>query len=203
MLRAHLVDGRAGDRSRCGTRLFAGGVLSGGWRRSPGGHGGAARRAARPSRPGQTAPGDRGVHPRRGAGSGAQIAEQVADRFGVRLHRRTIERARGSGEHPVVLAAGEAAQADYETLRAQLLEHGVLPDEPGRGTVRPSRAGRADRLARSASRCSPASSSARPGRRGTHTRIERVSALAAGYQFLLDQPPAGMPCLPVTMRGQR
>ena len=28
-------------------------------------------------------------------GSGAQIAEQVADRFGVRLHRRTVERARG------------------------------------------------------------------------------------------------------------
>ena len=29
------------------------------------------------------------------AGSGAQIAEQVADRFGVRLHRRTVERVRG------------------------------------------------------------------------------------------------------------
>jgi len=28
-------------------------------------------------------------------GSGAQIAEHVADQFGVRLHRRTIERARG------------------------------------------------------------------------------------------------------------
>src|SRR4051812_11504495 len=28
-------------------------------------------------------------------GSGAQIAEQVADRFGVQLHRRTIERVRG------------------------------------------------------------------------------------------------------------
>ncbi len=28
-------------------------------------------------------------------GSGAQIAAQVADRFGVRLHRRTVERARG------------------------------------------------------------------------------------------------------------
>jgi transposase len=28
-------------------------------------------------------------------GSGAQIAEQVADRFGVHLHRRTVERARG------------------------------------------------------------------------------------------------------------
>jgi hypothetical protein len=27
-------------------------------------------------------------------GSGAQIAEQVANRFGMRLHRRTIERVR-------------------------------------------------------------------------------------------------------------
>jgi hypothetical protein len=27
-------------------------------------------------------------------GSGAQVAEQVADRFGVRLHRRTVERVR-------------------------------------------------------------------------------------------------------------
>ncbi len=29
------------------------------------------------------------------SGSGAQIVEQVVDRFGVRLHRRTVERARG------------------------------------------------------------------------------------------------------------
>lgn len=29
------------------------------------------------------------------SGSGAQIADQVADRFGVRLHRRTVERVRG------------------------------------------------------------------------------------------------------------
>jgi hypothetical protein len=28
-------------------------------------------------------------------GSGAQVAEQVADQFGVQLHRRTVERARG------------------------------------------------------------------------------------------------------------
>jgi hypothetical protein len=28
-------------------------------------------------------------------GSGAEIAERVADRFGVRLHRRTVERVRG------------------------------------------------------------------------------------------------------------
>ena len=28
-------------------------------------------------------------------GSGAQVADQVADRFGVRLHRRTVERVRG------------------------------------------------------------------------------------------------------------
>jgi transposase len=29
------------------------------------------------------------------SGSGAQVAEQVAGRFGVRLHRRTVERVRG------------------------------------------------------------------------------------------------------------
>ena len=29
------------------------------------------------------------------AGSGAEMADQVAERFGVRLHRRTVERARG------------------------------------------------------------------------------------------------------------
>ena len=28
-------------------------------------------------------------------GSGADVADQVAERFGVRLHRRTVERARG------------------------------------------------------------------------------------------------------------
>jgi hypothetical protein len=28
-------------------------------------------------------------------GSGAEVAELVAERFGVRLHRRTVERARG------------------------------------------------------------------------------------------------------------
>jgi transposase len=28
-------------------------------------------------------------------GSGAEVADQVTDRFGVRLHRRTVERARG------------------------------------------------------------------------------------------------------------
>lgn len=32
---------------------------------------------------------------RAGTGSGAQIAEQVAERFGVVLHRRTVERVRG------------------------------------------------------------------------------------------------------------
>ena len=32
---------------------------------------------------------------RTASGSGAQVADQVADRFGVRLHRRTVERVRG------------------------------------------------------------------------------------------------------------
>ena len=56
------------------------------------------------------------------------LVEQIADRFGVRLHRRTIERARlmsvRSFWPPV-----EAAQVDYEALRAHLLSHGRLPDD--------------------------------------------------------------------------
>ena len=93
MLRAHLADGAAGHRRRGGARLFARGVLPGAGVVLAGGHVGAAGRAARPARAGEAAAGDRGVHPRRRRGPGL-LAEQVADRFGVRLHRRTIERAR-------------------------------------------------------------------------------------------------------------
>jgi len=32
---------------------------------------------------------------RDGAGGSGELVEQVADRFGVRLHRRTVERVRG------------------------------------------------------------------------------------------------------------
>ena len=93
------VAGASGRRpacvgSCCSTWLFAGSVLSGGGGVRSVGDGGAGGRAARPSWPGQAAPGDRGVHPRRRR-VGAQIAEQVAEQFGVRLHRRTIERVRG------------------------------------------------------------------------------------------------------------
>ena len=77
-----------------GTRLFAGRVLSGGGGVRSVGDGGADRRAAWPRGPVKLRP---EIVEFIGAedGSGAQIAEQVADRFGVRLHRRTIERVRG------------------------------------------------------------------------------------------------------------
>ena len=61
-----------------------------------------------------------------GPSSGAQIAEQVADRFGVRCtgDRRT-------GPWPVTARSfwspAEASQVDYEALRAHLLEHRGCP----------------------------------------------------------------------------
>ena len=79
----------------------------------------------------------------------------------------------------------EAAQVDYETLRAQVLEPCRAARGSGRGPVRPPRPGRVDRVA--------------GGRAGVRRRTlgaarpawtphddPRVAALAAGYQFLLD-----------------
>ena len=90
-----------------------------------------------------------------------------------------------AGDRPVVLAGGEAAQADYETLRAHLLEHGRLPDGLAAARFARRGAGRADRLAdrraglrrRAARRRPPAVD---PARRSA------ADALAAGFQFLLD-----------------
>ena len=59
--------------------------------------------------------------------SGAVLAEQVAERFGVVLHRRTIERARGPVSARVFWPPAEAAQADYEMLRGCVLPAGCLP----------------------------------------------------------------------------
>ena len=86
--------GRSCGRSGGGAWLFESCVLSGGGGLRSVGDGRAPRRAARPSRPGQIAP-EIVDFIRAEDGSGAQIAEQVADRFAVRLHRRTIERVRG------------------------------------------------------------------------------------------------------------
>ena len=60
-------------------------------------------------------------------GSGAQTAEQIADRFGVQLHRRTIERVRAVSARsfwPPI----EAAQVDYETLRTHAVESCRMPE---------------------------------------------------------------------------
>src|SRR5271163_2850545 len=58
--------GCVGGRGCCGTWLFAGSVLSSGGGVRAGGDGGAARRAAWASWPGEATTGDRGVYPRRG-----------------------------------------------------------------------------------------------------------------------------------------
>jgi hypothetical protein len=78
----------------------------------------------------------------------------------------------------------EAAQADYERLRAHLLGHGVLPvDLPA---ARFARRGLAGLIAWPASE--PVFAGELPGAArpawSPHAG-ERVTALAAGYQFLL------------------
>ena len=57
------------------------------------------------------------------------------------------ERARAGLARARFWPVGEAAQADYETLRAHVLATGALPDSLIGRPVRPPRAGRADRLA--------------------------------------------------------
>ena len=125
MLRAHLVDGSAGDR-RPRRRMATRGRRSTWWprRSTESGMSGLLDEAPWPARPGEAAP-------RRSwrssadaeAGVGADLAEQVADRFGVRLHRRTVERARRADERSGRSGRScEAAQADYEALRAHLLD---------------------------------------------------------------------------------
>ena len=57
----------------------------------------------------------------------AQLAEQVAARFGVDCTGAPSS-GPGSGESRSLWPPAEAAQADYETLRAHLLGLGGLPD---------------------------------------------------------------------------
>ena len=136
-------------------------------------------------------PGDRGVHPRPPPGSGAELAEQVADRFGVRLHRRTVERARRPVTARSFWPPAEAAQVDYETLRAHLLEHGRLPD--GLAAARFARRGLAGLIAWPVSRTGVRRRAARraPGPAWTPHADPRIDALAAGYQFCSTPPPRG------------
>jgi hypothetical protein len=79
----------------------------------------------------------------------------------------------------------EAAQVDYEMLRGQLLEHGGLPD--GLAAARFGRRGLAGLIAWPSSApvfLADVLGAARPP--WTPHLDPRVSALAAGYQFLLD-----------------
>jgi hypothetical protein len=79
----------------------------------------------------------------------------------------------------------EAAQRDYETLRAYALETAVLP--PGAAAARFDRRGLTGLIAWPAAEqlfVAELEGAARPA--WTPHEDPRVSALAAGYQFLLD-----------------
>jgi len=95
----------------------------------------------------------------------------------------------------------EAAQADYERLRAHLLGHGALPDDLT--SARFARRGLAGLIAWPASEpvfAGELLGAARPAR-NPHAG-ERITALAAGCQFLLEAA-ATLPCRPATTGGQR
>ena len=95
----------------------------------------------------------------------------------------------------------EAAQADYEKLRAHLLNHGVLPDDLA--AARFARRGLAGLISWPASEPVFAAELAGAARAAWSPYAdERISALAAGFQFLLDAG-AAMRCRPAIMKGQR
>jgi hypothetical protein len=79
----------------------------------------------------------------------------------------------------------EAAQVDYETLRAHTLEHGGLP--PSLAAARFARRGLGGLIAWPSAEpvfVAELLAAARPAWTPHHD--PRVAALAAGYQFLLD-----------------
>jgi hypothetical protein len=95
----------------------------------------------------------------------------------------------------------EAAQSDYERLRAHLLRHGVLPDDLAAGLF--ARRGLAGLITWPASEPVFAGELTGAARAAWSPYAdERVSVLAAGFQFLLDAA-AALQCQPVTIRGQR
>ena len=86
----------------------------------------------------------------------------------------------------------EASQVDYETLRAHLLEHGRLPD--GLAAARFARRGVAGLIAWPSAEpvfVAELLGAARPA--WTPHADPRMSALAAGYQFLLDTAAGRQP----------
>lgn len=95
----------------------------------------------------------------------------------------------------------EAAQADYERLREHLLSHGVLPDDLA--SARFARRGLAGLIAWPASEpvfAGQLLGAARPA--WSPYADDRITALAVGYQFLLDAA-AALQHQPATIRGQR
>lgn len=95
----------------------------------------------------------------------------------------------------------EAAQADYEKLRAHLLCHGVLPDDLA--AARFGRRGLAGLITWPASEPVFAGSLTGAARAAWNPYAdERISALAESYQFLLAAAAASR-CRPASMRGQR
>src|SRR5450755_20579 len=199
---AALPPGRpaAGHRVRGGARLFARGVLSCAGVLFADGHAGAAGRAARPPRAGEAAPGDRGVHPRRRGGPGRAGR---AGRGPVRGAAAPADHRAGPG--PVSARSfwppAEAAQADYEALRAHLLGHGTLPDDLA--AARFARRGLAGLITWPVSEPVFAGELSGAARAAWNPRAdERITALAAGFQFLLEAA-ATLQCRPATMGGQR
>jgi hypothetical protein len=97
----------------------------------------------------------------------------------------------------------EAAQVDYETLRAHVLEHEALPD--GFAGARFSRRGLAGLIAWPAAEptfLAELLPAIRPA--WTPQDDPRIAALSAGYQFLLDtELPAARPNAPLIGQARR
>ena len=190
MLRARLVEGMPVIGSCCSTRLFAGSVLSGGGGVRSVGDGGAGRRAARPARPGQAAPGDRGLHPRRHRVGGA-------DR---RTGRRPVRGAVAPAHHragtrpvsarsfwpPVRGGAGRLRNTARARARASRAAGGS-----GRGPVRPPRPGRVDRVAGRRAGVRRRTRSPPPVRPGHRTRIHGWRRWPRVMSSCSTSPPAG------------
>ena len=95
----------------------------------------------------------------------------------------------------------EAAQTDYEKLRAHLLSYGVLLDDLA--AARFTRRGLAGLITWPASEPVFAAELAGAARAAWNPYAdERVSVLADSYQFLLAAA-AALQCQPAIMRGQR
>ena len=95
----------------------------------------------------------------------------------------------------------EAAQVDYETLRAHLLGHGALPDDLT--AARFARRGLAGLITWPVSEPVFAGELIGAARAAWNPHAdERISALAAGFQFLLEAA-ATLQRRPATIAGQR